>query len=75
MIDEYVKNEISPQVKFIAYCVEIYKQNKNLTGAEVSALFTKHKIWEYLYECHGALHTTGALYTIEDIDGIIAAGT
>ncbi len=70
---EYVKNEVTPEIRFLAYCVEIYKQHKGLTGGEVAKLFSKHKIWDYLYACHGALHTTGALYTVQDIDGIIAA--
>ena len=67
----YLINDTQPEIRFIAYCVEIYKHNKHLTGSQVSKIFAKHKIWKYLYECYGALHTTGPQYTIQDIDEII----
>ena len=70
----FLKNTTPRQIRFIAYCVEIYKMEKGLSGAEVSELFTKHGIWSYIYECYGALHTTGPQYTVEDIDSIIRAG-
>ncbi len=55
----------------MVYCAEQYKQAKNLTGRELSALFTKHKVWEYIYSCYEALHTTGTNYIINDIDSYI----
>ena len=70
----FLINTTQKELKFIAYCVEIYKQEKGLTGKEVAALFTKYNIWSYIYECYGALHTTGPQYTINDIDSIIQAG-
>jgi hypothetical protein len=71
-MQKYIKNTISKEIRFIAYCVEIYKQAKGLSGSEVAELFTKYDIWRYIYKCYGALHTTGSQYTVEDIDGIIA---
>ena len=62
---------MAEQVKFIAYCAEIYKENKNLSGKKLGELFSKYDIWEYVYDCFAALHTTGALYTIECIDEFI----
>ena len=67
----YMENTVQREIRFIAYCVEMYKRAKGLTGKEVSDLFTKHDIWSYIYDCYGALHTTGPEYTVEDIDGII----
>ena len=53
---------------FLIYCVEIYKNARHLTGQEVSRLFTRYDVWDYIYSCFEALHTTGENYIIEDID-------
>jgi hypothetical protein len=58
---------------FLAYCVEIYKSAKNMTGRDVFNLFEKYGVLDYVTDCYGALHTTGAQYTIEDIDEFIAS--
>lgn len=64
---------MSRQGNFLIYCVEQYKSSKHLTGREVSALFSQYRVWEYVYSCFEALHTTGANYIVEDIDLYIAA--
>ena len=46
---------------------------KNLNGKQVAALFTQYQVWEYLYSCFEALHTTCANYIVEDIDLYIQA--
>ena len=63
---------MAPQGKFIIYCTEYYKFRKNLTGKQVAALFTQYSVWEYLYDCFDALHTTGMNYIVDDIDQYIA---
>lgn len=64
---------MSKEGKFLVYCVEQYKSAKNLTGRQVSELFTKYRVWEYVYSCYEALHTTGENYIVEDIDLYIEA--
>ena len=44
-----------------------------LTGREVSKLFNRYQVWEYIYSCFEALHTTGANYIVDDIDQFIKA--
>ena len=58
---------------FLTYCTERYKSAKHLTGKQVAELFTKYQVWEYVYSCFEALHTTGEKYIIEDIDLYIKA--
>lgn len=58
---------------FLVYCTEHYKAAKGLTGREVSELFSKYSVWEYIYTCFEALHTTGEKYIVEDIDLYIEA--
>ena len=64
---------MSRQGDFMVYCTEQYKAAKKLTGKQVAALFTQYQVWEYLYSCFEALHTTGANYIVEDIDLYIQA--
>ncbi|MCL2798250.1 MAG: DUF3791 domain-containing protein [Firmicutes bacterium] len=58
---------------FMAYCAEIYKEEKNLSGKQLGELFNKFDIWSYINDCYGALHVTGPLYTIQCIDEYISA--
>ena len=50
-----------------------YKRAKQLSGRQLSDLFDKYQIWNYLYDCYEAPHTTGTSYIIEDIDLYIDA--
>ena len=62
---------MSSQGDFLIFCTEQYKAAKNLTGKQVSELFSRYRVWEYIYSCFEALHTTGVNYIIEDIDMFI----
>lgn len=64
---------MSKEGVFLVYCTEQYKAAKGLTGMQISELFTKYSVWDYLYSCFEALHTTGENYIVEDIDRYIAA--
>lgn len=64
---------MSQQGDFMVYCAEQYKAVKKLTGRQVAALFSRYRVWEYLYSCFEVLHTTGANYIVEDIDLYIQA--
>lgn len=59
------------QGEFLVYCVEIYKNAKHLTGKQVADLFSRYDVWNYVYDCFEALHTTGENYIIADIDDFI----
>lgn len=65
---------MSREGDFLIYCIEQYKSAKGLNGVQVSELFSKYKVWEYIYSCFEALHTTGEKYIIEDIDLYIETG-
>ena len=64
---------MSKEGRFLVYCTEKYKSAKGLTGRPVSALFSKYRVWNYIYSCFEALHTTGDNYIVEDIDLYIEA--
>lgn len=64
---------MSNQGKFMIYCAEQYKLAKHLTGKQLAEIFSLYRVWEYIYSCYEALHTTGTNYIIEDIDLYIEA--
>jgi len=64
---------MSRQGDFMIYCTEQYKSAKQLTGKQVSDLFSRYRVWDYIYSCFEALHTTGTNYIVEDIDLYIEA--
>ena len=64
---------MSKECNFLIFCMEQYKSVKNLNGKQVSDLFRKYKVSDYIISCFEALHTTGTNYIIEDIDLYIEA--
>lgn len=64
---------MSRQGDFMVYCTEQYKSAKKLSGKQVSELFSRYQVWDYIYSCFEALHTTGANYIVDDIDLYIKA--
>lgn len=64
---------MSRQGDFMVYCTEQYKSAKKLSGKQVSELFSHYQVWDYIYSCYEALHTTGANYIVDDIDLYIKA--
>ena len=67
--------KMSRQGEFLISCTELYKTSRKLTGKQVSELFSRYDMWEYIYSCFEALHTTSAEYIMEDIAQFIEEGT
>ena len=63
---------MSKESQFLIFCIEMYKQAKNLSGKEVITLFNRYRVSEYIISCYEALHTTGTQYIVEDIDRYIS---
>jgi len=64
---------MSAEGKFLVYCLEVYRDAKNMTGKQVIEMFKLYGITDYILSCYEALHTTGVNYIIEDIDLFIEA--
>ncbi|MDR1741834.1 MAG: DUF3791 domain-containing protein [Synergistaceae bacterium] len=58
-------------IEFTAYCLEEYKAAEKLRGADVMRLFRRYGVLDYIAANYGALHTTGAMYLVEDIKQFI----
>lgn len=59
---------MSKETKFTVFCIESYKVHRALTGRQVSELFEKYGVFEYIREFYDVLHTTGYQYINNDID-------
>ena len=59
---------MSKEMEFTVFCIESYKRHKSLTGKQVSELFQKYKVLDYLFVFFDVLHTTGYQYINQDID-------
>ena len=59
---------MSKELPFIIYCIEEYKNQKNLTGKEVMVLFNRYSVCDYIRSFYEVLHTTGNKYIVNDID-------
>ena len=59
------------KIFFIAWIVEAYKRNHNITGEQTIEVFRKHSIIEWLSENYDVLHTVSASYVISEINDII----
>ena len=58
---------MSDEGKFLVFCMECYRAEKGLTGREVSELFAKYGVSDYVMRYFDSLHTTGVKYIVADI--------
>ncbi|MGD9567076.1 MAG: DUF3791 domain-containing protein [Sedimentibacter sp.] len=61
------------KIDFLVYCIENYKNNKRLKGKEAIEIFNRYRVFDYINASYEALHTTGKLYIVEDLDIYINA--
>lgn len=59
---------MSKELPFIIFCIEEYKNQKQMTGKEVMALFNKYAVCDYIKSFYEVLHTTGNKFIVNDID-------
>ena len=62
---------MSEEGKFLVFCMECYRAEKDLTGREVSELFAKYGVSDYVMQYFDSLHTTGVKYIVADISDYI----
>jgi len=65
------QNNTSPILLFLAFCLENYKEHKNISAEEALFLFNKYNVLEYLQEVFDTLHTQSEEYIMTEIDNYI----
>lgn len=56
---------------FLSFCIEQYKKAKQLHGAEVSEIFGRYGVLDYLEQHFEPLHSQSCQWILEDIDEFI----
>ena len=56
---------------FISFCIEQYKNEHHLSGAEAMRLFADYGLLDYLSEHFEVLHTQSRQWLMEDIEEFI----
>lgn len=69
------RNNIDDIAYFIAFCVETYKNAHNISGAEASAIFSDHRVMNFLSENFEVLHTQSPSWILAEIEDYIKTGT
>ena len=66
-------NIVKPEgrIWFLASCVELYKDEKGMSGKEAYNFLRKTGAVNYITGCWDGLHTTSPLYIIDSIDEYI----
>ena len=59
---------MSKEMAFTVFCLESYKQHRNMSGKDVLKLFGDYGVFDYIKEFYDVLHTTGHNYINNDID-------
>ncbi len=62
---------MSKESYFLVYCIERYRFFKGLSGEEVSELFKKYNLFEYVKNSFEVLHIMGDVHIVQDIDDYI----
>ena len=60
------------EVWFLASCIELYKDEKGLSGSEAYNYLRKTGAIKFIIECWDGLHMTSGQYIIDSIDDYIA---
>ena len=63
--------EIKGEVWFLASCVELYKDEKGLSGQDAYNYLRDTGAVDFIINCWDGLHMTGPLYIIDSIDEYI----
>ena len=62
---------MSKALPFKVFCIEQYKTEHRMKGAEVVRLFKQYGVLKYIGSCYDVLHSCGAKYIVQCIDEFI----
>ncbi len=68
-ITNYTGDDTIPA--FVTFCIEQYKNYKNISGAEAVSQLTNAGVLEYLVDFYDTLHLEGTKWILEDIDRLV----
>jgi len=63
--------DLKGEIWFLASCVELYKDEKGLSGQAAYNYLRKTGALDFIIKCWDGLHTTSPLYVVDSIDEYI----
>ena len=57
---------------FLSFCIEQYKAEKKISGAESAEILGRYGVLDYLADHYEVLHTQSRQWLMEDIDEFIS---
>ena len=64
-------NKLSKEQEFIIFCLEAYKNKKNITGKKAINDFKKYNVLEFLESSFDILHSQSMNYITDEINEFI----
>jgi len=68
-ISDYTGDDTIPA--FVTFCIEQYKNYKNISGKEAMQTLSDAGVLEYLIEHYDALHLESRQWILKDIDDLV----
>ena len=56
------------KVEYLNFCIETYKEQRNLTSAQAYKIFIKYNFNEYIIDMYELLHIQGTKRLLEELD-------
>lgn len=72
-ISDYTGDDTIPA--FVTFCIEQYKNFKNISGEEAMKRLSDSGVLEYLAEHYDALHLEGQQWILNEIDQLVSSKT
>ncbi len=63
--------KLTPEQEFMIFCLEAYKNAKQITGKNALNEFRKYNVFEYLENSFDILHSQGLNYITDEINEFI----
>jgi hypothetical protein len=65
---------VNKETRFLIFAIEYYRDQKNLSGAEVANLFSRYDIYQLIYDNYFLYHIETPDNMVFDIDHYIETG-
>jgi len=63
---------IDKRVKYLAFCFEVFKHERKLSGKQVYEIFNKYNLVDYIMDMYELLHIHGTRYLMSDLEDYIS---
>ena len=62
----------SKVVEFVSFCIEMYAREYDMSGSDVTAMFEKYGLIDYLFSNYEELHSQGKEFLVSLLHNFVA---